>query len=330
MYRVCKSYRKAVSLLKKQRITISPSGLRNLVLRYRSTGCVSDRRRSGRPRNTNSRENRRLIQIACKNREKSHSELTEAFNTSCETSLSSRTVRRRLKSAGYARRVPLKVPILTRKQLDNRLTFANKYAKARINFWSSVCFSDEKIFEYGKGTRKLVTRKTGQRLSKSCLRPIPKRGLSVHVWGVISFDGVGPIRKVDGNLNARNYQENIIWDIDDVCNVTRQNGRKRRLFQQDNAPAHAAKSTANFLAQKRVTTLFWPGNSPDLNPIEHVWSDMSRRLGARGRPANAEELWNWVMEEWDRTDIRYIHSLYHSMPNRLKEVLDNEGGHTHY
>ena len=43
-------------------------------------------------------------------------------------------------------------------------------------------------------------------------------------------------------------------------------------FQHDNARPHTALVTANFLAQNNVNVLPWPALSPDMNPVEHIWS----------------------------------------------------------
>ena len=51
------------------------------------------------------------------------------------------------------------------------------------------------------------------------------------------------------------------------------------LFQQDNAPCHSSASTRAFIRDQGITLLDWPSNSPDLSPIEIVWSIVKRRIG---------------------------------------------------
>ena len=47
------------------------------------------------------------------------------------------------------------------------------------------------------------------------------------------------------------------------------------VYVQVNARPHAALDTAAFLDQQDVEVMEWPARGPDMNPIEHVWDQMS-------------------------------------------------------
>ena len=63
----------------------------------------------------------------------------------------------------------------------------------------------------------------------------------------INLYGMGPLRLVNGNLNLEKYQQEIIFDIEEICKVDPLHPRKGLIFQQDNAPAHSSRSTLNFM-----------------------------------------------------------------------------------
>ncbi len=50
------------------------------------------------------------------------------------------------------------------------------------------------------------------------------------------------------------------------------------IFQQDLAPAHTTKNTKSWLNDHGVGVLDWLANSPDLNPIENIWSIVKRKM----------------------------------------------------
>lgn len=79
-----------------------------------------------------------------------------------------------------------------------------------------------------------------------------------------------------------------------------------------------------------IKSLDWPGNSPDLNPIENVWGLMSSKIGKR-KPKTMVELMKTIEKVWfeDITE-EYLKALYDSMPNRVKCVIKAKGGTTKY
>lgn len=75
----------------------------------------------------------------------------------------------------------------------------------------------------------------------------------------------------------------------------------------------------------------WPTCSPDLNPIEHLWDELKRRIRARLRaPTSTPERIIAVEEEWLNIPQETISNLIRSMPNRMRDVIRARGGHTHY
>ncbi len=74
---------------------------------------------------------------------------------------------------------------------------------------------------------------------------------------------------------------------------------RRFTFQQDNDPKHTAKITKEWLHNNSVTVLEWPSQSPDLNPIEHLWRDLKMAVHQR-LPSNLTELERIRKEEWQR------------------------------
>jgi transposase len=55
----------------------------------------------------------------------------------------------------------------------------------------------------------------------------------------------------------------------------------RPMFMDDNARSHRARIVQHFLQQEAVQTIPWPAMSPDMNPIEHVWDFIGRKINQR-------------------------------------------------
>ena len=90
-----------------------------------------------------------------------------------------------------------------------------------------------------------------------------------------------------------------------------------------------SKMTTALLRKLKVKVMDWPSTSPDLNPIEHLWGILKRKVEER-KVSNIHQLRDVIMEEWKRIPAATCAALVNSMPKRVKAVLDNDGGHTKY
>ncbi len=97
------------------------------------------------------------------------------------------------------------------------------------------------------------------------------------------------------------------------------------MFQQDSAPCHTALVVKAWFQQQLVDLLSWPGNSPDINPIENFWqivktkSSAIRITSATHLIAEITRVWNYEIT----TDV--CKNLINSMPSRLTQIIKNMG-----
>ncbi|GFW41112.1 transposable element Tcb1 transposase [Trichonephila clavipes] len=103
------------------------------------------------------------------------------------------------------------------------------------------------------------------------------------------------------------------------------------LFMDGNARPHRANILDECLQSEDITLLDWTSYSPDLNPIEHVWDMLGRRIAARQTPPTSlPELRMTLLDEWCNIPQYQIDNLIHSMSRRCKACFASSGRHTPY
>ena len=146
-------------------------------------------------------------------------------------------------------------------------------------------------------------------------------------WGCFSINGPGSLVPVEGMMNSKAYLPIIERKVSTELSKL----HPQAIFQQDSAPCHKAKIITNCLKKMKITVLDWPGNSPDLNPIENLWSVVKNRLRKMDCTTKIK-LIEAVIHVWfhDEEIKKICKTLVLSMKKRVKSVLENKGGHINY
>ena len=103
------------------------------------------------------------------------------------------------------------------------------------------------------------------------------------------------------------------------------------IFLQNLAMCHTSKKMHTFFEEKDVTILDWPGNLPDLNPIENLWAIIKRRI-EKTDCSTVQKLISAIIRTWYHDDevVKMCSTLVDSMPKRVKMLIKAKGGHISY
>ena len=201
-----------------------------------------------------------------------------------------------------------------------------------VDDWKKVVWSDEtKVCLQGFGGRELVWERPGGVLTEQQVQGTAKfGGGSLMMWGCMAAQGVGYACRIDGGLDAQLYTH--ILEDEFLATLKHYKLEKDKIiFQQDNDPKHTSRIACGWLQDHKVRVLKWPSQSPDLNPIEHLWWHLKRRLAAYdAEPTSIDELWERVEAEWEKIPAQVCIDLIESMPRRIAAVLKAKGGYTKY
>ena len=306
---------------------VCQSSVQKCLARYDATGSCEWNKSPGRPRATTRRCDNLIKRIVKVN--------PTASSTFIKTQLpetvivSDRTIRRRLQyEMGLRSYHPATTPKLSRKNITDRLAFANRYIDWTPDQWRKVLFSDETLIRQFYSFSTNVRRPVGKRYHARYTVPRVKQSPSQMIWGCISGSGRGGLwfLPVNSTINASIYKEILQEKVPQWMEILGCD-----VFQHDGAPAHKAKSTIAWFEQSGVEILGnWPGSSPDLNPIENCWAIVKKRV-AEMKPTSLLDLKSKIKLVWC-TEItsEYCKNLIDSMPRRLAAVLAARGGPTKY
>ncbi|GFV07636.1 transposable element Tcb2 transposase [Trichonephila clavipes] len=257
--------------------------------------------------------------------------LQQHLRSATGTTVSTQTVRNRLHGVGLYARRPMVCVRLTSRHRHDRREWATEHENWRRNEWSNVLFSEESRFSVHPDNRRIfLWRDRGSRNNHAFVRESVRFGGGVVlVFGDISIDGRTDLYIIrDGPLTARQYRNEILRPIVDSYAAAIGDDF---ILMDDNCRPHRANLVEDFLFEEGIVQMEWSACSPDMNPIEHVWDALGRRVAGRQPPPQTlQELKRALLEEWDRIPQLVINSLIDSMPQRCSTLPSVRGNHIPY
>ena len=288
--------------------------------RFWQTGTTSDLHGQGRPHVTTRHQDQHVQMSHLSNRFLPATMTARTTPGTHNPRISTQTVRNRLRENVVRPRRPYVGPNLTLRHRRNQAQWAAVHQRWRLQQWRDILFSDESRFclERRDG-RALVYRRPNERYSDACVMERDRfGGGSVMVWGGITYRNCTRLIPVARTLTAVKYRDNILAaEVLPFINANRQ-----VTFQQDNAPSHIAHVTRNFLNTNNVNVLPWSSKSPDLNPIEHLWDALDRKIrNLPVVPQTLPALQQALIHEWNNIPQQDIRKLISSMRRRCTAVV---------
>lgn len=314
-------------------VGISKSTVQTIIKRIKNTGSPIPKPRPGRPKKVNERDLRRIEAITRKDPFASYNKIISELKVH-QIDICRATLISYLKELGFGSYFSAHKPKLTEAHRKKRL----RWAKERVNWtpedWKRVVWSDESRFEvegYQGGAR--VLRKVGERYEERHVVSTTKWGNgSVMVWGCFWAGGFGPLVFINGTVKQEDYV-NILaqkfhpWFVN-LCETEDEDF----ILQEDGATCHTGNYTTFWKDGHQIQRFdMWPAQSPDLNPIEHLWSCLERVIHQMTPIIkNVDELKTALNVAWEGIHVDLAKRLVDSMKDRCQAVIDAKGGPTKY
>ncbi|GFS91824.1 transposable element Tcb2 transposase [Trichonephila clavipes] len=283
-----------------QAIGVSQSVISRIWNRFLEIGSAGRRPGQGRRWATTPNEDRYLVLMAWKHRNMNVTLLQQHLRSATGITVSTQTVRNQLHDVGLYARRPMECIRLRSRHRRDRSEWATEHVNWRRNGWSNVLFSDEFCFSVHPDNRRIfIWRDRGSRNNPAFMHESVRfGGGGVLVYGGISISGRTDLYFIrDVPLTARRYMVEILRPI--VVSYAAAIGDDF-ILMDDNCRPHRAKLVEDFLFEEGIVRMEWLACSPNINPIEHIWDAIGRRVAGRQPPPQTlQELERALLEEWD-------------------------------
>ncbi|GFV41955.1 transposable element Tc1 transposase [Trichonephila clavipes] len=203
----------------------------------------------------------------------------------------------------------------------HRLQWRREVKNWTTDQWSRVLFTDEIRFSTRSDSQHdLIWREIGIRFYPSNIKERHRYGgTGVLLWGGTMLNVQTELHIFDrGFVTGDCYYEEVLFPH---VRLFRGAIGPDFIFMDDNVRQHRTLAVEELLGSD-ISRMDWPVYSPDLNPIEHVWDALGRRIAARlHHPENTQQLKQMLIEEWALLPQEILHQLVLSMPRRCEATI---------
>ena len=302
---------------------ISRNTVLDILRRYDDTRSPLSGARTGRPRILDKKKREKIVAAS----HEQPFDTPRAIRRKLQMPCSTRTIDRTLQEAGLFGRIALHKRDYNAEELRKRLSFADYEG---ID-WTKVLFSDEKIFwGYGHNGRVVVRRPVGESLNPKYCAHKQAHPVKLNVWACFSAYGQGAIEIFKDTMDAAKLRGFLKKHLK---SVGMEHFCKERMnqwyFLHDNAATFRSKDTTDWMFNNGIQCLDLPPYSPDLNPIENLWSILAEAV-EQYEAEDVEQLEQVIMTEWKNLKVQTMAKLATSMPARCAVVKLVKGWHTKY
>jgi transposase len=314
---------------------------------HKSQPDGEEKKRSGRPRGSTKEQDDAMLEAALHERTITYEEIAEKV----APQVTGHTVRRRLAEKHLHKWIAKEREHLDEETAGKRLEWAVAHRDWTREMWRErVMWGDEVTVERGGGKRrKWIFRYPKEKWNKDCIEPtarVGERKVSQMMTGFFHGQKYGlflPVfpdpNSTGGGVTARSIIQ--VYDQYDFLGIWREikeeRGEEEIFLIIDNARTHLP--FMRWLRSHGVTLKQIPPYSPDLNPIEHIWSLMKAMLhkyypelylmkGPKDGIKKAIE--EAVTFCWELLDPKVFDNLAESMVHRIEAIIEADGWYTKY
>jgi transposase len=308
------------------RTPIAQGTVGKIIKRFRETGSVHDRARSGRPRSSTDEDSAaRVVDCVLNSPKKSIRKLSQ------ETSVCRRSIQRILKKNNFH---PYKVHLVQElhgDDTDRRMEFCQWFL-AQENLIQSVMFSDEAIFHLSGNVNRHNFRYWSNQNPRWIEATHVQIDPRVMVWAAIWRNHIIGPYFFDGNVTGESYLQMLHTFLLPRLRNDYADELDQFWFQHDGAPAHFALSVRRVLDELfpnrwigRRGPVEWPPRSPDLSPLDFfLWGHL-KSVVYTNRPRTIEDLKGKIVSECRNITDNVLKRVQASCIQRIKKCLETSG-----